>query len=125
MLVKAVDKQQFFEQAYAMISQATENNLILPWDSYFLKIKDMKTSLLVWDFDQVCLWWKPTPQAQKVEENIKEFFRFLSELIRCFWEDYREIFFTFLKQKQESGERLLSNLDITSLYHQCRFIWDE
>lgn len=123
LLARALNKQTFFEHAYTMIFKATEKNLILPWDSYFLRIKDMKCSLLIWDFDQVCTWNRSTPQAQRMEENIKEFFWFLAELAHYFWEDYRESFFDFLKKKQESWESILSDLDLTTLYHQCRFIW--
>lgn len=77
---KIDNKEVFFEQAWKLISNSVEKNLVLPWDSYFLKWKDYNLSLLIADFDQVCIWKTPPSLSQKVEKNIEEFLRLLSEL---------------------------------------------
>ena len=81
---KIANKDVFFEDAWKAIIQSAEENLILAWDSYFLKWKDENLSFLIGDFDQVCVWEKNPPLSQKIEKNIEEFFRFLSEIKQCF-----------------------------------------
>lgn len=72
------NKEAFFEQAWKVITQSVEENLILPWDSYFFKWKNANLSLLIGDFDLVSTWKRVTPFIEKMEINIKEFFLFLS-----------------------------------------------
>lgn len=50
------NKEAFFGQVWEVIIQSADKNLILAWDSYFLKWKDGNLSLLIGDFDQVCVW---------------------------------------------------------------------
>jgi len=58
----------------------------------------------------------------RLEDSLKEFFRFLSSVDTYFGSEYREAFFNFLKKKQEKWESILANMDIQSLYHWCNFI---
>lgn len=95
------NKEVFFGQVWEVIIQSADKNLILAWDSYFLKWKDGNLSLLIGDFDQVCVWKKPYSLGQKIEKNIEEFFRLLSEIKDYFRISYGSEFLSFLQKKQE------------------------
>ncbi len=122
---KISNKDAFFEQAYSLLVKWSEQGILLPWDAYFLKVKNGELSLIVWDFDQISLWRKTPSMQLRLEDSIKEFFGFLSRVDAYFGLEYREEFFNLLKKKQEKWENILSNIDIQSLYHWCNFIREE
>lgn len=76
---KIDNKEAFFEQAWEILTKSAEQNLLLPWDAYFLKWKEGNLSLIIGDFDQVCVWKNEIILKDKIEDNIEEFFRLLSE----------------------------------------------
>lgn len=119
------NKEAFFEQAFSVLVQATEKNILLPWDTYFLKLKSWELSFIVWDFDLVSVWEREHTTQWKLEQNIKEFFGFLSGIVVYLDVDYREAFFQALKQKQDEWNPLLVDVDLESLYQWCKFIREE
>lgn len=120
---KIDNKEAFFEQAWEILTKSAEQNLLLPWDSYFLKWKEGNLSLIIGDFDQVCIWKNAVPAEQKMMENIKEFFGLLSGMFKYFLTDDKEKFLCFLQKKQENGSPYLTGIDLPSLYRWCSFIW--
>lgn len=122
---KIVNKDAFFEETFSLLVKASEQGILLPWDAYFLKVKNGEFSLIIWDFDQISLWRNPPSMQLRLEDSIKEFFGFLSSVDAYFGLDYREEFFNFLKKKQETWENMLADIDIQSLYHWCNFIREE
>ncbi len=117
------DKEAFFEQAWEILTKSAEQNLLLPWDSYFLKWKEGNLSLIIGDFDQVCVWKNEIILKDKIEDNIKEFFGLLSGMFKYFWADDEEKFLLFLQKKQENRSPYLTGIDLPSLYRWCSFIW--
>lgn len=119
------DKEAFFEQAFSILVQSAENTILLPWDSYFLKLKNWETSLLIWDFDQISLWKREQSLQERLEQNIKEFFGFLSGISDYFKVEYREEFFRTLKKKQKEWNIALAGIDLESLYQWSKFIRED
>ncbi len=44
---KINNKDVFFEEAFSLLVKASEHGLLLPWDAYFLKVKNGELSLII------------------------------------------------------------------------------
>ena len=44
---KITNKDMFFEEAFSLLVKASEQGILLPWDAYFLKVKNGEFSLII------------------------------------------------------------------------------
>ncbi len=99
-LKKVENLHELFEQGLEIIKKSTQNNLIIPRDSYFFRLKDNCISVFIGDMDSIWVW-KDDPSTNLFLMNNCSFLAAL----RALNEDWERQFDSFLEKK--NAEKLI------------------
>ncbi len=108
LLEQVTNLQDFFQQAFDILSKAQQYNIRLAWDTYMLILKNQsELELLVWDLDFIKEAKDSMPE-EVFENNLYDFLWMLVELEFHIWASWIDDFTTFLEKEKGIDSKDLS-----------------